>query len=227
MGEGSSGAGATWPAGVGDGEATQTAAGGEPVTRPWLTEPASPSLHPPTEAVRPHPPTGIGPAQQLTETVLPQVPAALAGLTAERIWRTGRPPEPPRRPARLRRWLGAALTIILLAASGVVLYLRFHHSPFHVTGVVISQRRERMRCQRHRADHHQRLVRDDLLPVAIPARPATAPAAQPVRAVAGQHAVFVTVAVEGQGHGSVSQTVTLQVLGPNKGAASTAVVVRC
>ena len=45
--------------------------------------------------------------------------------------------------------------------------------------------------------------------------------------VAGQHAVYVTVAVEGKGHGSASQTVTLQVLGPDPGTASKAVMVSC
>jgi hypothetical protein len=163
----------------------------------------------------------------MTETVPPQVPAAQAGLTAERIWRTGRPPEPPRRPARLRRWLGAALTIILLAASGVVLYLRFHHAPFHVTGVVISQQ-TRTGCGVDVTGRittngsagtlsYQWLFQPDRLP----------PQPLSQSAVAGQQAVYVTVAVEGQGHGSVSQTVTLQVLGPDKGAASTTVVVRC
>ncbi|HUY48726.1 MAG TPA: hypothetical protein VMV92_23915, partial [Streptosporangiaceae bacterium] len=29
--------------------------------------------------------------------------------------------------------------MVLLAASGLVLFLRFHHAPFRVTGVVISQ----------------------------------------------------------------------------------------
>jgi hypothetical protein len=45
--------------------------------------------------------------------------------------------------------------------------------------------------------------------------------------VAGQHAVYVTAAVQGQGRGSASQTLTLQVLGPDRGAASAAVVVSC
>ena len=40
--------------------------------------------------------------------------------------------------------------------------------------------------------------------------------------VAGQDAVYVTVAVEGQGHGSASQAVTLQVLGPDPRTASAA-----
>jgi hypothetical protein len=45
--------------------------------------------------------------------------------------------------------------------------------------------------------------------------------------VAGQYAVYVAVPVEGRGHGSASLTVTLQVLGPDTGSASAAVVVSC
>jgi hypothetical protein len=43
----------------------------------------------------------------------------------------------------------------------------------------------------------------------------------------GQRAMYVTVAVEGSGHGSASQKVTLQVLGPGFAAASAAAVVSC
>jgi len=39
--------------------------------------------------------------------------------------------------------------------------------------------------------------------------------------------VYVTVALQGSGHGSASQTVTLQILGPDPAAASKAVVVSC
>ncbi|MGH3233804.1 MAG: hypothetical protein ACRDOH_11210 [Streptosporangiaceae bacterium] len=46
-------------------------------------------------------------------------------------------------------------------------------------------------------------------------------------AISGQHAVYVTVAVEGSGHGSASQKVTLHVLGPDPAAASTTVTVSC
>jgi hypothetical protein len=45
--------------------------------------------------------------------------------------------------------------------------------------------------------------------------------------VTGQHAVYVTVAVEGQGHGSASRNVTLDVLGPDTGSASTHVTISC
>ncbi len=44
---------------------------------------------------------------------------------------------------------------------------------------------------------------------------------------ARQHAVFVTVAVQGQGHGSATQKVTLDVLGPDTGSASRNVTISC
>jgi hypothetical protein len=54
-------------------------------------------------------------------------------------------------------------------------------------------------------------------------------APQPVSqsVVAGQDAVYVTAALQAQGHGSVARTVTLQVLGPGSETASTRVVVGC
>jgi hypothetical protein len=54
-------------------------------------------------------------------------------------------------------------------------------------------------------------------------------APQPVTqsAAAGQSAVYVTAAIQGQGHGSVTQRVTLQVLGPGHGTASVPVTVSC
>jgi hypothetical protein len=121
----------------------------------------------------------------------------------------------------------SALTVVLLAASGVVLYLRFHHAPFHVTGVVISQQ-ARAGCGVDVAARiatngsagtvsYQWLVQPDLQP--------PQPLAQSV--TAGQQAVYVTIAVEGSGRGSASRTVILQVLGPDPGSDSTTVVIRC
>lgn len=52
----------------------------------------------------------------------------------------------------------------------------------------------------------------ELLP---PDRQPPEPLSQSV--AAGQDAVYVTAAVQGQGHGSPSQAVTLQVLGPDPG----------
>ena len=221
MGEGSR-PGPAVPAGAGDREATQIFLRRDSVTQPRLADSTDPQLRLPTEVMRQ--PTEVmryGPGVPVTPS------AGQAGLTAERIWRTGRPPAPPRRPPGLRWLAGPALTVVLLAASGGVLYLRFHHAPFHVTGVAISQQ-TRTGCVVDVAGRiatngsagtvsYQWLFRPDRQP--------SQPLNQPV--TAEQHAVYVTVAVEGSGHGTASQTVTLQVLGPDPVSASAAVVVRC
>jgi hypothetical protein len=148
-------------------------------------------------------------------------------MTAERVWRTGRLAEPPRRRARVRRLLGSSLTVILLAVSGVVLFLRFHHAPFHVTGVVISQH-TKAGCG---VDVTGRIATNGSAGTVAyqwlfrPDRQPPRPLNQSV--IAGQHAVYVTVAVEGSGHGTASQTVTLQVLGPDSRAASAQMVISC
>jgi hypothetical protein len=127
----------------------------------------------------------------------------------------------------VRRLFGSALTVILLAASGLVLYMRFHHTPFHVTGVMISQQ-VRTGCSVDVTGKittngsagtvsYQWLFPSDRQP--------PQPLSQSV--TGGQQAVYVTVAVEGTGHGSTSRMVTLQVLGPDRGNASTAVALRC
>jgi hypothetical protein len=109
----------------------------------------------------------------------------------------------------------------------VVLYLRFHHAPFHVTGVMRLQQTQtgcgvdvtgRITTNGSSGTvSYQWVFRPDQRP--------PQPLSQSV--VAGQHAVYVTVAVEGSGHGSASQTVTLQVLGPDSAAAKTTVTVSC
>ena len=255
MRKGSSEPGPAVPGGAADGEATRTFPGRDPVTRPPLDDPVNPAPDAPTEVV-PHAPTEVvrhgpgvpatppaGEAAQTTEDARPAdrppeivrlgpgVPATPPGdhaeLTAERIWHTGRPARPSRRPARMLRLASSALTIILLAASGVLLYLRFHHAPFRVTGVVISQHTKngcgvdvtgRISTNGSAGTvSYQWLFRPDLQP----------PRSLSQSVVNGQQAVFVTVAVEGTGHGSASQTVTLQVLGPDPQTASAAVVVSC
>jgi hypothetical protein len=219
---------------VGDG-----ASGADP-TRPD-TEFAGP--YPPTERVVPYTPTergapytpgergGPGQGSEVVRSgpgVPGTPPVSHDELTAaERVWRTGRPPAAGRRQAGLRRRVGSALTVILLAATGVVLYLRFHHAPFHVTGVVISQQ-TRTACG---ADVTGRISTDGSAGTLSyqwlfqPGEQAPQPLSQSV--IAGQHAVYVTVAVEGSGHGSASQKVTLQLLGPDRGSASADVVVSC
>jgi hypothetical protein len=123
--------------------------------------------------------------------------------------------------------LSSALTVILLVASVVVLYLRFHHAPFHVTAVVISQQ-TRIKCG---VDVTGRITTNGSAGTVSyqwlfqPDQEPPQPLSQSV--TAGQQAVYVTVAVEGSGHGSALRTVTLQVLGPDPRNAATAVAISC
>lgn len=228
-------------AGAGDGEPTQTFAGQGPVTEAAPAGPASAPRHPPTEAAAPHSQTEDRPPRAMQAAPLrlptdvvrygPGVPATpatdQAGVSAEWVWRTGHPPTSRAGSRRLRQMLGPALTVVLLAASGIVLYLRFHHAPFHVTGVTISQH-TRTGCGVNVTGlittngaagtvAYQWLI--------LPERQAPQPLNQSV--TAGQRVVYVTVAIGVSGHGSASRTVILQVLGPDSGHASVPVVLRC
>jgi hypothetical protein len=150
-----------------------------------------------------------------------------AGLRAERVWRSGHADTPGRRPRRLRRLLGSALTVTLLAASGVVLYLRFYHPPLHVTGVVISHQ-TRTACGvdltgQISTNGAAGTVSYQWLLTSSPQPPQP----QNLPVTAGQHAVYVLDTVEGSGHGKALQTATLQILGPDLRTASTTVVIRC
>jgi hypothetical protein len=154
-------------------------------------------------------------------------PNGQAGLTAERVWQASGPARLPPGPTRLRRLSSSALTVILLAASGVVLYLRFHHAPFQVTGVAITQQ-AKAGCE---VDVTGRITTNGSAGTISyqwlfrPDQQAPKPLSQSV--TAGQHAVYVTVAVQGSGHGSASQKATLQVLGPDVRSTSAGVVVSC
>jgi len=253
MGEGSSEPALS--GGATDGEATRTSPGNDPVSPSPPDNPASPVAQAPTQEAPAHPATDVvmhdpgpaavpsagaghssedaGPSGQPSKIVRygPGVPAApLAGqaqLTAEHIWGDTSPAKLSRRRARLATLAGWALTVILLAASGVLLFLRFHHVPFQVTGVAITQQ-TKTQCGVDVTGRittngsagtvsYQWLLRTGGQP--------PQPLSQSV--VAGQHAVYATVALEGQGHGATLQTVTLQVLGPDARAVSTAVAVSC
>jgi len=157
----------------------------------------------------------------------PGVPPSQAGVSAEQVWRTGQMPDPPRRPVRLRRLASLLVTLILLAAAGVLLFLRFHHAPFQVTAVKIVSRSVNG-C----AVNVTGLISTNggagtvsYEWVFSPQQQAPQPLSQSV--VSGQHAAYVTVAVQGQGHGTATQKVTLQLLGSNQGSASTVVKVSC
>jgi hypothetical protein len=148
-------------------------------------------------------------------------------LTAQRVWRPTRLAGQSPGWARLGRVFGWALTVALLGASGVLVYLRFHHLPFHVTGFAITQQTQsgcgvdvtgRISTNGSAGTvSYQWLFGPGLQP--------PQPLSQSV--VAGQDDVYVTVAVDGQGHGSASQMITLEVLGPDTRAASKSVTVSC
>src|SRR5580704_17357364 len=158
------------------------------------------------------------------------VAGAVAATGAESVWRTGRQAEPPpgrRGLRRVRRILGSVLTVLLLAAAGVVLWLRFHHAPFGVTGVAITQQ-TRTTCG---VDVTGRIATNGSAGtvsyqwVFQPQTQAPQPLSQTV--TAGQHDVLVTVAVQGQGHGSATQRVTLDVLSPDTRTAPAEVTISC
>jgi hypothetical protein len=157
----------------------------------------------------------------------PGVPPSQAGVSAEQVWRTGQMPHPPRRPVRRRQWAGTALTVILLAAAGVLLFLRFHHAPFRVTGeAIVSQAKNG--CS---VNVTGRIVTNGSPGTVsyqwVFAPQQEAPQPQSDSVVSGQDSTYVTVAVQGQGHGTATYNVTLQVLGPNQGSTSTVVRVSC
>jgi VCBS repeat-containing protein len=113
--------------------------------------------------------------------------------------------------------------VVLLAVAGVIVFLRFHHAPFAVTSAVITQQ-TRNGCS---VDVTGKIATSGgagtvsyqwvFRPDSRPPQPLT----QTV--IAGQKAVFVTVAVEG----GATQSVTLQVLGPDQESATTAVASGC
>jgi len=152
-------------------------------------------------------------------------PAGHPELTAAHVWRAGGNGKSRR--TGWRRPLGLALTVALLAASGVLLYQRLHHAPFHVTGAAITQQAHdgcgvvvtgRISTNGSAGTvSYQWLVE--------PSRQPPQPLSQSVPG--GSQAVYVSISVEGAGHGSASQTVILQVLGPDTRTASAVAAVSC
>jgi len=163
----------------------------------------------------------------------PGVPESVPGgqgvLTAEEVWRTGLPSGQQSRHGRgrWRRRAGSALTVALLIAVGVVVYLRLHHPPLKVTGVAItSQLKDGCTVDvtgRISTTGGAGTVSYEW--VLTPPSGQAAPNPQNQSLTAGQSTLYVNVAI--QGVGQLSRQVTLQVLGPGQGKATANVVSDC
>jgi hypothetical protein len=121
---------------------------------------------------------------------------------------------------------GTLLTVILLAVSSAVFFSRFQHAPFHVTGAAIAEQ-TRNGCG---VEVTGRITTNGSAGTLsyqwlFGSGQTRQPLSQSV--VAGQHAVYVTVTVNGQGQGRISQPVTLQVLTPAQKSATAHVVLSC
>jgi hypothetical protein len=147
--------------------------------------------------------------------------------TAEQVWRNGLPASRQRRPQPLRRRAGTALSVILLVASVVVIYLRLHHAPLGVTAVAITKASNGCTVDvtgRISTTGGAGVVSYEwtFQPQLIAPRPLSQTVA------AGQSAVSVTATIDGQAHGRLAQTVTLRVLGPGAGRTAAAhVIISC
>ncbi|MGH3152021.1 MAG: hypothetical protein ACRDOB_15040, partial [Streptosporangiaceae bacterium] len=202
---------------------TQMSAGGPP---PVIPPPVAPP-RPPGPPGPQGPPPGSQPPGSDMVRYGPGVPESQAGVTAEQVWRTGRMPEPAKRPRRMRRMAGTGFTVLLLAAAAVVLFLRFHHAPFHTSGASITDKTTSGCAVNVTGKIDTNGAAGTVTYEWVFQPQAEAPLPQSQTVVAGQHAIFVTVAVEGQGHGSASQKVTLKVLSPDPASAPTTVTINC
>jgi hypothetical protein len=209
-------------------ETVPPAPGADVTARPPVPDAAHQS---PTIVVRSQPEAAAPAGEPDVLRYGPGVPASQAGVAAESVWRTGHRSGPPPRQGRLRRvrrLLGSALTVILLIVAGVVVWLRFFdHSALHVTRVSIIQQ-TKTGCG---VNVTGEIVTNGSAGtvsyqwVFQPQTQAPQPLSQTV--AAGQHDVVVTVAVQGQGHGSATQKVTLDVLGPDTRTAPAEVTISC
>ena len=154
--------------------------------------------------------------------------AAQAAMSADQVWQLGPPSGVP---VRRRRWswrLGSTLvSAALVIASVVVIVVRLHHPAFGVTGAAITGQ-ARSGCA---VDVTARVATTGgagtlsyewaFTPQGGTPQPATQAVA------AGQTAVYLTAAVQGQGHGTLQQQVTLRVLSPGTASAAASVSLSC
>jgi hypothetical protein len=185
-----------------------------------VTQTALPRVPPPGVPVRPRP---VAAPEDLVRYG-PGVHAAPVEPAAARVWRGG-PAAPADRRVRVRQVLGSALAVILLATSGVVFYLRFHHPPLQVTRVAIVHSGPTgctvaVAGQISTSGAAGLITYQWLFPVG-------SPLTRHQSVSAGQHSVNVQVTVEGSGNGTALQRVWLRVLHPGRRIASKDILVRC
>ena len=154
--------------------------------------------------------------------------AAQAAMPADQVWQLG---PPSGAPARRRGWswrLGSTLlSAALVIASVVVILVRLHHPAFGVTGAAITSQ-TRSGCA---VDVTARVATTGGAGTVsyewafTPQGGAPQPATQAV--AVGQTAVYLTAAVQGQGHGTLQQQVTLRVLSPGTASAAASVSLSC
>jgi hypothetical protein len=231
----------------GDGEGIRILPGREAVTQPRSANPVQ-SSHEPVTYIPPRqpaaasgsaPPTSPPPSELVRHgpgvpgtTAASEVAAvSAAGVAAESVWRTGRRTGPAPRSIqfrRIRRVLGSVLTVLLLLAAAVIVYLRFFdHPPLKVSSVAIKQ----VTHSGCAVDVTGQIATNGAAGtvhyqwVFQPQTQAPQPLAQSV--VSGQHDIYVTVSVQGKGHGSATESVKLDLLGPGTGTASTNVALSC
>jgi hypothetical protein len=229
MGQGSSGSVPTLPPDESNGGVWPAGPGPQPATRPLPTRPVQPAAGLPVGGVVP----GLvryGPGVPAVPAA-PAVPGGGAAGGAESVWRTGQRAgagRRPGRPGRVRRLAGGVLTVALLAAAGMVVWLRFFdHPPLRVSRVRITQQTA-AGCTVDVTGQIATNGSAGTVSYQWVFRP-QAQAPQPLNqsVAAGQRAVYVTVAVQGQGHGTATQAVTLDVLGPGTGTATRNVTISC
>ena len=153
--------------------------------------------------------------------------AAQAAMPAEQVWQLGPPSGAPRRRGWSWRLGSTLLSAALVIASVVVILVRLHHPAFGVTGAAITGQ-TRSGCA---VDVTARVATTGgagtvsyewvFTPQGGPPQPATEAVAS------GQTAVYLTAAVQGQGHGTLEQQVTLRVLSPGTASAAASVSLSC
>jgi hypothetical protein len=121
--------------------------------------------------------------------------------------------------------LGFALAVVLLAASGVLFYLRFHHPPLQVTHVAIVRSGHEgctvaVAGQISTNGTAGMITYQWLFPVG-------SPLTQHQSVPAGQHSVNVQVTVQGSGNGTALQRVWLRVIRPDRRITSKDILVKC